>query len=84
MVLIEPILKIITEIRDRLPELELAGESGEALNTELNTVNAQANSPNHKPSILIESLSSITRILEDATGAISTELLIRLGSIPNL
>ncbi|MDD4877190.1 MAG: hypothetical protein PHQ86_08720 [Dehalococcoidales bacterium] len=79
---IEPILKIITEIRDRLPELELANELEKELNAELDTVNAQAISPKPKPSILTESKSSIKRILESTASTIATELLIRLGTIP--
>ncbi len=81
---IEPILKIITEIRDKLPELELANELEDELKAEMNTVNAQAISPKPKPSILIESLSTIRRILESASGTIAAELLISLGTIPIL
>lgn len=80
----EPILKIITAIRDRLPELELVSELEEELNAELDTVNAQGNSPKPKPSILIESLSSIRRILEGTAGTIAAELLIRFSAIPIL
>jgi len=78
---IEPILKFIAEIRDRLSELELTSDIKEELNAELNTVDAQAKSPKPKPSIIRESLSTIRRILEGASGAIAVELLISLSSI---
>ncbi len=78
---VEPILKFINEMKERLSELELTGDTKEELNAELNTVYAQANSPKPKPSILRESLSSIRRILEGAGGAIAAHLLISLGSI---
>jgi len=78
---VEQILKFINEIRERLSELELTGDIKKELNAELNTVDAQVNSPKPKISILRESLLSIRRILEGAGGAIAAHLLISLSAI---
>lgn len=78
---IEPILKFITEIRDKLSKLELTSDIEEEINAELKTLDAQTSSPKPKPAILSESLSSIRRILEGAGGALAAELLIKLSSI---
>lgn len=78
---IEPILKFIAEIREKLSDLALTSEVEEEFNAELNTVDAQASSPKPKSSILRESLSSIRRILEGAGGAVAAQLLISLNSM---
>ena len=78
---IEPILKFIAEVRDKLSETGITGDIEKEVNAELNTLDSQASSPNPKPSIIRESLSSIRRILEGAGGAIAAQLLISLSSI---
>ena len=78
---IEPILKFIAEVRDKLSETGITGDIEKEINAELNTLDSQASSPNPKPSIISESLSSIRRILEGAGGAIAAQLLISLSSI---
>jgi hypothetical protein len=80
---IEPIVKFLAEIKENLPELQLSNELKQAMDTEVNAVDAQVKSPKPKAAIVRESLSSIRRILEGAGGAIAAKLILSLISISN-
>jgi hypothetical protein len=71
----------IEEIKANLHKLGLSSEAEGELNAEIGTLDAQVSSPKPKTSILHESLASVRRILEGASGTIAAQLLMRLGSI---
>ncbi len=79
-VLLDPkaILDFVVKARAFLPELQLAKTENEELESELNTLEAQAKSPKPKSHILRESLKSARAILEGAAGRIAAEGLIAL------
>jgi hypothetical protein len=80
---IGPIVKFLTEIKEKLSELQLTSDMEQKINFEVNTIDAQVNSLKPKTAIVRESLSSIRRILEGAGGAIAARLLISLVSTLN-
>ncbi len=73
---IEPIVRFLAEIKEKLSELPLSIDMEQEINAEVNTIDAQVSSPKPKAAILRESLSSIRRILEGTVGAIAAELLL--------
>jgi hypothetical protein len=75
------IRKLIEEIKTGLHELDLSRETEVELNAELGTLDAQIGSPKPKISILRESMASVRRILEGASGAIAAQLIMRLDAI---
>jgi len=77
----ENISKFISDLKDNLGSIELDEESKKELNAEISTVEIQAASPKPKEGIVKESLGSIRRILEGASGGAIGQLLIQLGSL---
>jgi hypothetical protein len=75
------IRELVEEIKTSLHELGLSRETEGELNGELGTLEAQIGSPRPKMSILRESLASVRRILEGASGAIAAQLIMRLNAI---
>ncbi|MEJ1392972.1 MAG: hypothetical protein RPU64_02050 [Candidatus Sedimenticola sp. (ex Thyasira tokunagai)] len=78
---IESISEFISELKDHLSSIDLDEESKQELNAEISTVEIQAASPRPKEGIVKESLGSIRRILEGASGGAIGQLLIQLGSL---
>lgn len=77
----ENINEFISELKQNLPNIELEEEAAQELNAEISTVEIQTNSPKPKESIIKESLVSIRRILEGASGGAIGQLLIQLGAL---
>lgn len=67
------ILDFASTTRTSVPDLQLEKTETEELNSELDTLEAQAKSPKPKTHILRESLKSVRTILEGAAGKIAAE-----------
>ena len=77
----ENINAFISELKRNIPNIELEEEATQELNAEISTVEIQTNSPKPKEGIIKESLGSIRRILEGASGSAIGQLLIQLGAL---
>lgn len=77
----ENISNFITQLKDNLKDIKLEGDLAQELNAEISTVEIQVASPRPKEGIIKESLGSIKRILEGASGGAIAQLLIQLGSL---
>lgn len=76
------VAEFVVELRSRQKELRLEVDERDELESELKTIEAQVNSPKPKDSILRESLESVRRVLEGATGnLIASGLLNHLGRL---
>lgn len=75
---INDLLGFIEILKTKLPELELRAEDKSEIEADIATLHAQLDSARPKENILKESLSSIQRILEGATGAVVAHQLIPL------
>jgi len=73
------IRKVITKIKDSYKELPLGPEEYKAVDSNIQNLESQFNSPKPKRRIIKKSLSSIKRILEGAGGALAAQLAIELG-----
>jgi hypothetical protein len=73
--------KFVIELLQHYNKLNLTEDSEKELGAEIETVKAQAGSPQPKMGIIRESLSSIRKILEGAGGGVAAQLLIQLGSL---
>lgn len=67
---VKSLSKFIDSLKMRLPDLELKAADNAEITADISTIEAQINSTNPKANILRESLSSIQRILENATGSL--------------
>jgi hypothetical protein len=72
------ILDLVSKTRSCFSELELKGGIAEELKSELDTLEAQSNSPKPKKNIIQESLRSLRTILEGAAGRLAAEGLLRI------
>lgn len=70
---------LLDKLRDELPSLGLEAEEQEELAAEIDTVASQTKSPRPKKVIISESMQSIRRILEGASGSAAGQLLIEIG-----
>jgi hypothetical protein len=78
----EKIIQLVEALRNTIDVLGLEQEQKEELASEINTLEAQANSPKPKNSIIGESLSSVRRIMEGASGnLVASGLLNQIGSL---
>lgn len=77
---IEPkaIIEFITQARHVLSDLQLEQPESQELNSELDTIEAQAKSPKPKTHILREALKSVRSILEGAAGKIAADGLLNV------
>lgn len=71
----------ISSLKNNLKDIELDSELSEELQAEISTVEIQVKSPKPKEGIIKESLSSISRILEGASGSVVGQLLLELGKL---
>ena len=78
---ISEVSKFVIELLQHYKKLNLTEDSEKELGAELETVKAQAGSPQPKMGIIRESLSSIRKILEGAGGGVAAQLLIQLGNL---
>lgn len=78
---LELLKTFISKLRATIPQLFISNDKALELKAEVETVETQSKSPNPKPNIIKQSLSSIRRILEGAGGNIAAQLLIELGKI---
>ena len=70
------LLEFIELLKDKLPDLEISDDDKPEIEADIATIEAQMKSSRPKDGIIKESLSSIKRILEGASGAvIANELL---------
>lgn len=80
---IAAILRFVSEVRIRLPELQLSDEFSAIMDSDIATIESQASSPRPKLAVIQECLSSIRTILEGIAGnAIATLLLQQIGALP--
>ena len=78
----DAVRSLISELHAALPKLRLGGAEHEELTHEIETLKAQLGSPKPKSAILRESLRSIRNVLEGAaTGALTSEILTRFGTV---
>lgn len=77
----ENIKNFISNLKENLKDLKLEGDLVQEIDAEISTVEIQVASPRPKEGIVKESLSSIRRILEGASGGAVAQLLIQLGSL---
>jgi len=78
----DQLLKFIELLKTKLPELEISEDDKSEIETDVSTIEAQIKSSRPKAGIIKESLLSIKRILEGASGAvIATGLLKYLLSL---
>ena len=78
---IEQVREFLTELANKIGDLDLSGDLQEELGSEMATIDAQANSPRPKLRIVREGLSSIRRILEAASAPAAAELLNNLSRV---
>lgn len=78
---IETVGSFITNLKNKLNGIALAEQAEKELEAEIATVEIQMASPKPKAKIIKESLGSIRRILEGASGGALAQLLIQLGSL---
>ena len=68
--------EFLSVLREKLPELVLSSEQNSELDADIITIQAQIDSNRPKYGIIKESLLSIQRIIEGATGAIVAQQLL--------
>ncbi len=78
---IENVGKFIDVLENELPNIGLENNAKIELVAEMAMVEAQIISPNPNVGIVKESLGSIRRILEGASGGAIAQLLIHLGNV---
>lgn len=71
----------ISSLKNNLKDIRLASELSEELIAEISTVEIQVKSPKPKEGIIKESLKSIGRILEGASGSVVGQMLLELGKL---
>lgn len=77
----DELIKLMSDIKNVLPELTLDDEMRKELSADIDSVDAQVTSPKPKPSIIHEGLKSIRTVLEGASGELVAPLLVQLGKI---
>jgi len=73
--------KFIQSLKEQLTDIEVSAPQKLELESDISTLNAQIESPNPKKGIITESLTSIKRILEGASGSAAGQLLIEAGKM---
>lgn len=77
---IEQLVKLVEALRTTIDSIGIEDTDKNELESEISTIESQAKSPNPKNSIIGESLASIRRILEGASGnLIASGLLNQIG-----
>ena len=77
----ENVNNFISSLKENLSDIELDDEASKELDAEISTVEIQIASPKPKKGIIKESIGSIRRILEGASGGAIAQLLIQLGAL---
>lgn len=70
---------VVSIIRDNLNNLVIDEERKSEIGSDLQTIEAQLNSPKPKPPIIKESLKSIRAVLEGAGGGATAQVLMEIG-----
>jgi len=73
---INDLKEFLLVLREKLPELSLSSEDQTELNADISTIEAQTDSSKPKKGIIKESLLSVQRIIEGATGAVVAQQLL--------
>lgn len=75
---IATVQSFVSELKSKLSQLPLGEVERSELNAEIKTIEAQIGSSRPKGNILKESLMSVRRILESASGSVAAQLLLKL------
>ena len=78
---IDSVVQFIETLRKELPSLAIGDDTSRELCLDISTVETQIKSPNPKDNIVRESLNSIRRILEGASGGAAAQLLMQLQTL---
>ena len=78
---IEQVEEFLVELSHKVGELELSEDLQAELDSDIATIGAQTKSPRPNGRIVRESLSSIKRVLESASGSAVVELLKSIGQL---
>lgn len=73
--------KIAQILRDNLSALEVNEEERSEIDSDLQTIEVQLNSPKPKSSIIKESFKSIRSVLEGASGGVAAQVLLEIGKV---
>ncbi len=73
--------KFVKVLKSQLGEINFSGDDKEEINAEVTTIESQVKSPKPKISIIRESLGTVRRILEGASGSVVGELLKQIGEL---
>ena len=73
--------EFLVELSHKVGELELSEDLQAELDSDIATIGAQTKSPRPNGRIVRESLSSIKRVLESASGSAVVELLKSIGQL---
>jgi hypothetical protein len=71
------IVELIQSIKQQLDKLELPQEKKDEADADIETIEAQINSPKPKPNIIKESLTSLKTILEGVAGNVIADILLK-------
>ncbi len=75
------LLDFMSMLKESIEQVKIPNEIRDELYSEITTIEAQANSPKPKNSIISESLNTIRRILEGAGGHIAAKFLLQIGNL---
>ena len=76
--------KLIKQIRDELPSLDIGDPAKKQISADLTTIEAQIESPAPKYTVVSESFSSIRSILESVAGNVITSgLMVAINTFLN-
>ena len=76
---LDNIIDFINALQEKIVKLNLTPDEEKELSAEISTIKAQAESPKPKGTIIKESLGSIRRMLENASGGMASQLLLQYG-----
>ncbi len=76
---LEKIIDFMNALEAKIGDLELSSDEEQELSVDISTIKAQAESPRPKTTIIKESLGSIRKILENASGSVAGHLLVQYG-----
>lgn len=77
----EAIQEFVNILKSKLGDITFSGDDKEELNAEVSTIESQVKSPKPKLPFIKESLSTVRRILEGASGSAVGELLKQVGEL---
>lgn len=77
----ESIQEFVNLLKSNVDEIKLSGDDKAELDAEVITIESQVKSPKPKDSIIKDSLGTVRRILEGASGSVVARLLTKLGQL---